>query len=126
MDAVLNANTKSSLIIQTLESKNFGLLLSHLLSSEEITIINSVKNLSSNQALQLLEFICNRLEQKQLHNEKLIDWTKNLLIYHTSFLATVPEASEILKKIIKFSEQSTSDLQQTVSLLGRLEVLLSE
>ena len=85
------------IVSQVLHSQDRALLeRSFAVSSEEV-ITNTVKRLSSPDAVLLLRAAVQRLQSRPLRGEQLQTWLRAVLVWHTAYLISAPGASRFTR-----------------------------
>ncbi|KAH9821503.1 hypothetical protein DFH28DRAFT_522032 [Melampsora americana] len=131
-------NSLAQTLIQALNSSDHQLLDSCLIQSNKQLIINTIQRIPTSLVHNLIEHLIIGLNKKRGHvgegsvvssvrrTRTLIEWVRQLLLVHMSYLITIPALVSKLT-ILHSSLQKRLNLHsKLLSLNGRLELILNQ
>ena len=89
-------------------------------------ISSTVQRLSSSTVLPLMELVVKRLQLKPARGIFLIEWIRASLIYHASYLMSVPDLVQNLSALYRSLEARVSCFEKMLKLSGRLDVIMCQ
>lgn len=93
---------------------------------DEAVIKRTVARLPIGSILPLLTAVTSRYKSKPNRGVHLLNWIKNIINTHTSYLMTVPELSEKLNVFHHCVNQRLSVFNKLLALNGRLELVINQ
>lgn len=113
-------------LIQALHSNDSNLLESCLHTGDLTVINNTVAKLPPHYVLKFLKVIVERFQAKPTRGTELILWMKSLLVYHSSYLITIPDLVKNLSSLYLAVDSRLSLYKKMIKLSGRLDLLLTQ
>ena len=87
-------------------------------------IENTVKKLSDNRVLVLLDRIGERIDSGKKNNYNLFAWLSFIVKHHSSFLIKSPETASKIAPLISLLQKRTLAVEQLYRLKGKIDMVL--
>jgi len=112
-------------IIQALNARDNKLMESCLQTNDSTVIKNTVHGLPASQVLPFLNFIIEHFQAAPSRID-LIPWLRSILLYHSSYLVTVPDLAKSLTRLYVTIDSRLAAFPHLLKLSGRLDLLVSQ
>ena len=110
------------MVSQAIQTSDTQLLEKALNMGDKKLIAQTVQRLSPSQVIGLLDSLCSRLQRKPGRAAQLIEWLRAILLIHSAFLSSIPNASLRLASLHRCLNSRQVALQKMAKLYGRLDL----
>jgi len=123
--AIPKSDSVQTVLIQALHTKDSALLETCLEVADPTVIKNTVQSLPTTFVLPFVTFAVEKFRASPNRTE-IIPWLRNVLIYHSSYLMSVPDVVTSLTALYTTIDTRVAALPRLLKLSGRLDLLLSQ
>ena len=113
-----------SILIQAIKTQDLQLLNATLKIDDLVMIEKTVEKMPSVWVVKLFGELVKRFEGNPSNASLLSKWIKFVLLYHSSFLMSIPNFSFHLKNLYRIINKRMESFDPLLKLEGRLELLL--
>ncbi|RKP22299.1 Dip2/Utp12 family-domain-containing protein [Syncephalis pseudoplumigaleata] len=120
------ANSLQQVLVQALQSNDQTLLAGCLMHSNQQLVHNTVRRLPARLVVPFLDTLIERFRGSPVQSRHYSVWIKAVLLYHTSYLVTLPAVVQQLSLLYQTVDARVSNHSRLLRLSGRLDLLLSQ
>jgi U3 small nucleolar RNA-associated protein 5 len=121
-----NANSLYTMLTQAIHSNDEQFLERCLNVDSNLVIHTTVRRLTPDQVVPLLDLLLNRMRTKFTRTTQLMEWIRAILLSHSSYLMTLPGVVTRLGTLYQHLDSRVATFQKLLRLSGRLDLVMSQ
>jgi U3 small nucleolar RNA-associated protein 5 len=121
-----NANSLYTMLTQAIHSNDVQFLERCLNVDSKVVIHTTVRRLTPQQVVPLLDLLLNRMRTKFTRTTQLMEWIRAILLSHSSYLMTLPGIVTRLGSLYQHLDSRVATFQKLLRLSGRLDLVMSQ